>query len=89
MLLPAGAAEWGETEGGLAMATLLGHARFIAGALALALMLMLSPPAGAQHVNPTAELVKEEAAARRAQAHYRRMHDPRPEGLHARAAGRP
>jgi formate dehydrogenase subunit gamma len=60
MLLPAGAAEWGETEGGLAMATLLGHARLIAGALALAFMLMLSPPAGAQHVNPTAESVKEE-----------------------------
>jgi hypothetical protein len=60
MLLLAGAAEWGETKGGLAMATLLGHARLIAGAVALAFMLMLSPPAGAQHVNPTAESVKEE-----------------------------
>ena len=36
------------------------NGRFIAGALALAFMLMLSPPAGVQHVNPTAASVKEE-----------------------------
>lgn len=43
------------------MATLLRHIRFIAGALALAcMMVMVAAPAGAQQVNPTASSVQEE-----------------------------
>ena len=42
------------------MASLFGHVRFIAGALALVLLMTLAPPAAAQLINPTAEAVKEE-----------------------------
>ena len=42
------------------MGILLRHLRPIAGALALAFAILLSPSAGAQQINPTAESVKEE-----------------------------
>ena len=42
------------------MTTLLRHVRLIAGALALAFIIVLTAPAGAQHVDPTADSVKEE-----------------------------
>jgi formate dehydrogenase subunit gamma len=42
------------------MAILLRHIRLIVGALVLACMAVAAAPAGAQHINPTAESVKEE-----------------------------
>ncbi len=42
------------------MATVLRHIRYIAGALALACMIMIAAPAGAQQINPTADAVKEQ-----------------------------
>src|SRR5262245_42964380 len=49
-----------ETKGETAMAILLRHVRFIAMALALAFIVVGSAPASAQHINPTADAVKEE-----------------------------
>jgi formate dehydrogenase subunit gamma len=55
-----------EFQGGIAMAALLAHARFIAVALAVALAVLITAPAGAQQrnpdnsVNPTASSVKED-----------------------------
>jgi len=49
-----------ETKGETAMAILLRHVRFIAMALALAFIVVASAPTRAQHVNPTADAVKEE-----------------------------
>jgi formate dehydrogenase subunit gamma len=42
------------------MAILLRHVRLVAGAMVLAFAVMLTIPATAQHINPTAESVKEE-----------------------------
>ena len=42
------------------MKTLLRHIRFIAGALALACLVAVATPVGAQQVNPTASSVKEQ-----------------------------
>jgi alkanesulfonate monooxygenase SsuD/methylene tetrahydromethanopterin reductase-like flavin-dependent oxidoreductase (luciferase family) len=42
------------------MASLLSHIRFLAGLLVLAVTVLLTSPASAQHVNPTADSVNEE-----------------------------
>ena len=71
------------------MAFLLRYIRLIVGALVLVGMAIVAAPAGAQHINPTAESVKEDQLLKQSQAHLRRVHPSGPEGLHARTTPRP